>query len=221
MHNSETQLSEINREINNKIKELNLINYSPRVIAVSKTFSIDKIMPLINFGHLDYGENRVQEAVEKWSKIKSENDKIKLHLIGKLQTNKAKLAVNLFDFIHSLDGEKLANKISNEQQKINKSVKLFIQVNLGNEDQKSGIEPKNVETFFKYFKTSLNLNIIGTMCIPPLGKNPEGYFKELNEINKTLNLKELSMGMSDDYLVAIKYKSTYVRIGSKIFGKRN
>ena len=221
MHNSETQLSEINREINNKIKELNLINYSPRIIAVSKTFSIDKIMPLINFGHLDYGENRVQEAVEKWSKIKSENDKIKLHLIGKLQTNKAKLAVNLFDFIHSLDGEKLANKISNEQQKINKSVKLFIQVNLGNEDQKSGIEPKNVETFFKYCKTSLNLNIIGTMCIPPLGKNPEGYFKELNEINKSLNLKELSMGMSDDYLIAIKYKSTYVRIGSKIFGKRN
>ena len=132
MHNSETQLSEINREINNKIKELNLINYSPKIIAVSKTFPIDKIMPLINFGHLDYGENRVQEAVEKWSKIKSENDKIKLHLIGKLQTNKAKLAVNLFDFIHSLDGEKLANKISNEQQKINKSVKLFIQVNLGN-----------------------------------------------------------------------------------------
>ena len=221
MHKTVQNLISIQSSIKSKLLSLKEKTRIPKIIAVSKTFKLDHIQPLIDYGHLDYGENKVQEAIEKWTDIKKKNDKIKLHLIGKLQTNKAKLAVNLFDFIHSLDGEKLANKISNEQQKINKSLKLFIQVNLGNEDQKSGIEPKNVETFFKYCKTSLNLNIIGTMCIPPLGKNPEGYFKELNEINKTLNLKELSMGMSDDYLVAIKYNSTYVRIGSKIFGKRN
>ena len=218
MHDSCKQLIEINNEINNKVKELNYQNYNPKVIAVSKTFSMEKIKPLLDLGHTDFGENRVQEAFEKWQNFK--NKDINLHLIGKLQTNKVKVAVELFDFIHSLDSEKLANKISLEQKKINRNLKIFIQINLGNEDQKAGIDPKNVENFFNYCKNNLSLNIIGTMCLPPFGEKPEQYFKQLEEINQTLNLKELSMGMSEDYLLAIRYHSTYLRIGSKIFGKR-
>jgi len=215
----DNKLKEINNEVNNKIKELNYNEYSPKIIAVSKTFGMEKIKPLIDFGHQDFGENRVQEAFEKWSDVKT--SKIKLHLIGKLQTNKVKTAVKLFDFIHSLDSEKLANKISEEQKKVKNDLKLFIQINLADEKQKAGIEPKTAKPFYDYCKNNLNLKIIGTMCLPPFGEDPEPYFKKLSEINTSLNLKELSMGMSDDYLLALKYRSTYLRIGSKIFGRRN
>ena len=186
MHNSEKNLAEISNQIHTKIKELNFENYSPKIIAVSKTFGIDKIRPLIDYGHEDFGENRVQEAAEKWKDVK--NNKINLHLIGKLQTNKVKLALSIFDFIHSLDSEKLAIKISEEQKKINKNLKFFIQINLGKEKQKGGIDPKNLESFYSYCVKNLNLDIIGTMCLPPYGENPEPYFSQLNEINKSLNL---------------------------------
>ena len=175
--------------------------------------------PLIEHGHLDYGENKVQEALEKWTDIKNKNNNIQLHLIGKLQTNKVKFALKIFDYIHSLDSEKLANKIADEQQKHKKKPKIFIQVNVGNEDQKSGIDKRNLNDFYKFCK-NLNLDIIGTMCIPPNEGNVEKYFSEMSDLNKELNFKELSMGMSGDYLEAIKYNATYIRIGSKIFGSR-
>ena len=177
------------------------------------------ILPLVEYGHLDFGENKVQEALEKWTDIKNKNKNIKLHLIGKLQTNKVKSAVKIFDYIHSLDSEKLANKIADEQEKQKKKPKIFIQVNLGNEDQKSGIDKRNLNDFYKFCK-KLNLDIIGTMCIPPNDGNTEKYFSEMNEINKELNFKELSMGMSGDYLEAIRYNATHIRVGSKIFGNR-
>ena len=176
-------------------------------------------MPLIEHGHLHFGENKVQEALDKWSEIKNDNNKIKLHLIGRLQTNKVKFALKIFDYIHSLDSEKLANKIADEQEKQRKKPKIFIQVNLGNEDQKSGIDKRNLNDFYKFCK-KLNLDIIGTMCIPPNDGDTEKYFSEMSDINKELNFKELSMGMSGDYLEAIRYNATYVRIGSKIFGSR-
>ncbi len=190
------------------------------MIAVSKTFKLEKILPLIDYGHLDFGENKVQEAIEKWSEIKTKKKDIQLHLIGKLQSNKAKFAVKIFDYIHSLDSEKLARKISEEQSKQNKNIKLFIQVNIGNEDQKSGISINQLNDFYQ-FCNQLNLNIIGLMCIPPFDQNPEGYFKEMQSQKEKLNLKELSMGMSSDYLQAVDYSSTYLRIGSSIFGKRD
>ena len=177
------------------------------------------ILPLINHGHLDFGENKVQEAIDKWSDIKNKKNSIKLHLIGRLQTNKVKFALKIFDYIHSLDSEKLANKIADEQQKHKKKPKIFIQVNMGNEDQKSGIDKRNLNDFYKFCK-NLNLDIIGTMCIPPNDGNTEKYFSEMSDINKELNFKELSMGMSGDYLEAIRYNATYVRVGSKIFGSR-
>ena len=176
-------------------------------------------MPLIEHGHLHYGENKVQEAIDKWSDIRLKDSDIKLHLIGRLQTNKVKFALRIFDYIHSLDSEKLANKISEEQLKQNKKPKLFIQVNIGNEDQKSGINKDNLVDFYKFCK-NLNLDIIGTMCIPPNEGNVEKYFSEMSDLNKELNFKELSMGMSGDYLEAIRYNATYVRVGSKIFGSR-
>ena len=176
-------------------------------------------MPLINFGHIDYGENKVQEAINKWTDIKIKHDNIKLHLIGKLQTNKVKFALRIFDYIHSLDNDKLATKISEEQKKQGKKPKIFIQVNIGNEDQKSGINKDDLENFYSFCK-NLNLDIIGTMCIPPNDGNTEKYFSKMSEINKKLNFKELSMGMSADYLEAIKNNATYVRVGSKIFGSR-
>ena len=190
-----------------------------KIIAVSKTFPIENVLPLIEHGHLHYGENKVQEALEKWTDIKKVNHNIQLHLIGKLQTNKVKFALKIFDYIHSLDSEKLANKIADEQEKQRKKPKIFIQVNLGNEDQKSGIDKKNLSDFYKFCK-KLNLNIIGTMCIPPNDNNTKKYFSEMNNINQELNFKELSMGMSGDYLEAIKNNATYVRVGSKIFGSR-
>ena len=181
---------------------------------------MENILPLIEHGHLHYGENKVQEALDKWSDIKLKNNAIKLHLIGRLQTNKVKFALRIFDYIHSLDSEKLAIKISEEQKKQEKNTKIFIQVNIGNEDQKSGINKDNLMDFYKFCK-NLNLDIIGTMCIPPNDGNTEQHFSEMNKINQQLNFKDLSMGMSGDYLEAIRYNATYVRVGSKIFGSRS
>ena len=176
-------------------------------------------MPLINHGHYDYGENKVQEALDKWTQIKVEKPQLKLHLLGKLQTNKVKFAIKLFDFIHSLDSKKLAKKIHDEQLSQNKRVKLFIQVNIGNEEQKSGILKNDLDDLYNYCK-ELGLDILGLMCIPPFNSDPNPFFRELNDLNKNLNLKELSMGMSSDYLKAVEYNSTYLRIGSAIFGER-
>ena len=218
MHPSVQNLINIQEKIKNRLIDLKS-KKQPKIIAVSKTFGMDKISPLIEYGHLDFGENKVQEAIEKWSNVKLANKDIRLHLIGGLQTNKVKLAVKLFDYIHSIDSEKLAKKISDEQQKQNKKVKIFIQVNIGNEEQKSGVNKASVNDLYSYCKT-LNLNVIGLMCIPPLEKSPEIFFKEMNILNENLNLLDLSMGMSTDYLDAVKNSATYVRIGSSIFGKR-
>ena len=192
----------------------------PNIIAVSKTFKLEKILPLIEYGHNDYGENKVQEAIEKWTLIKEKKPNIKLHLIGKLQTNKVKFAIKIFDYIHSLDSIKLAKKIADEEKKQNKKTQLFIQVNIGNEDQKSGVDLKNLIELYSYCK-QLDLNVIGLMCIPPFEEDSEKYFKEMKILNKKFNLSNLSMGMSSDYLKAIENSATHVRIGSNIFGSRN
>jgi len=215
MHNSVKNLIYIEELIKSKAKQDQLA----KIIAVSKTFPIENVLPLIEHGHLHYGENKVQEALEKWTDIKNENNNIQLHLIGRLQTNKVKFALKIFDYIHSLDSEKLANKIAAEQQKCKKKPKIFIQINMRNEEQKSGIDKRNLNDFYKFCK-NLNLDIIGTMCIPPNEGNVEKYFSEMSDLNKELNFKELSMGMSGDYLEAIRYNATYVRVGSKIFGSR-
>ncbi|MDC3387322.1 YggS family pyridoxal phosphate-dependent enzyme [Candidatus Pelagibacter ubique] len=219
MHKSVYNLIQIEKEIQSNIINLNTITKSPKIIAVSKTHPIASILPLINHGHLDFGENKVQEAIDKWSDIKNKKNSIKLHLIGRLQTNKVKFALKIFDYIHSLDSEKLANKISDEQIKQGKKPKIFIQVNIGNEDQKSGINKERLDDFYKFCK-DLNLDIIGTMCIPPNNGNTEKFFFEMSKVNQKLNFTELSMGMSGDYLEAIKNSATYVRVGSKIFGSR-
>tara|TARA_B100002052_G_scaffold268455_1_gene267114 strand:+ start:549 stop:1190 length:642 start_codon:yes stop_codon:yes gene_type:complete len=201
-------------------KELIAINSNTKIIAVSKTFSINHIRPAIEHGHIHFGENKVQEAAEKWTKVKEKNSSLKLHLIGKLQTNKVKFCLPLFDFIHSLDSIKLADKIANEQIKKNFKPKIFIQINIGNEDQKNGVSLNEFEAFFK--KTEdFNLDVIGLMCIPPFVKDTEIYFKKMVQIKDKTNLKELSMGMSNDYIEAAKNSATYVRIGSKIFGARD
>jgi len=192
----------------------------PKIIAVSKTFKLEKILPLIDHGHIDYGENKVQEAGEKWKSIKEKKPNIKLHLIGRLQTNKVKFAIKIFDYIHSLDSIKLAKKIADEEKKQNKKIQLFIQVNIGNEDQKSGVDLKDLTNLYNYCK-ELNLNVIGLMCIPPFEEDSEKYFKEMKILNKKLNLTNLSMGMSSDYLKAVENSATHVRIGSNIFGSRN
>ena len=192
----------------------------PNIIAVSKTFKLEKILPLIDYGHNDYGENKVQEAMEKWTLIKEKKPNIKLHLIGKLQTNKVKFAIKIFDYIHSLDSIKLAKKIADEEKKQNKKTQLFIQVNIGNEDQKSGVDLKNLTELYSYCK-QLDLNVIGLMCIPPFEEDSEKYFKKMKILNKKFNLSNLSMGMSSDYLKAIENSATHVRIGSNIFGSRN
>ena len=215
MHNTVKNLIYIEDLIKSKVNHVKLA----QIIAVSKTFPIENILPLIDHGHLHYGENKVQEAIDKWTKIKKINDNIKLHLIGGLQTNKVKLALNIFDYIHSLDSEKLAIKISKEQVKQKKKLKIFIQVNIGNEDQKSGIHKDSLVDFYIFCK-KLDLDIIGTMCIPPNNGNTEEYFSKMNQINQQLNFKELSMGMSGDYLEAIKNNATYIRVGSNIFGSR-
>ena len=192
----------------------------PNIIAVSKTFKLEKILPLIDHGHIDYGENKVQEAIEKWTSIKEKKPNIKLHLIGRLQTNKVKFAIKIFDYIHSLDSIKLAKKIADEEKKQKKKIQLFIQVNIGNEDQKSGVDLKNLTNLYNYCK-ELDLNVIGLMCIPPFEEDSEKYFKEMKILNKKLNLTNLSMGMSSDYLKAVENSATHVRIGSNIFGSRN
>ena len=194
---------------------------SRTIVAVSKTFSLDHIMPLINHGHMHYGENKVQEAETKWLQIKDKKKDLKLHMIGKLQSNKAKKAVQIFDYIHSLDSPKLADILARSQETINKSIKYFIQVNLGNEIQKSGIPYNEVDAFYNYCVKEKNLNVLGLMAIPPNDNKSEEYFKSISELNSSLGLKELSIGMSSDYMEAIKYKSTYLRIGSSIFGERS
>jgi len=218
MHSTVKNLLEIENNIKVNLIKLNINNY-PKIIAVSKTFKIEKILPLVEYGHVDFGENKVQEAVEKWQKIKKINSEIKLHMIGKLQTNKVKLAVQLFDYIHSVDSEKLAKKIADEQNKINKKIKIFLQVNIGDESQKSGVNKNDLNQLVSYCK-KIDLDIIGLMCIPPTNIDPEKYFMEMNKLNKSLGFTELSMGMSSDFLQAVKYLSTYVRIGSSIFGQR-
>ena len=219
MQNIVKNLLDIENKIKNNLNELNINRY-PKIIAVSKTFKIDKISPLIDHGHIDFGENKVQEAVEKWTEIKKKNSQIKLHMIGKLQTNKVKFAVKLFDYIHSVDSEKLAKKILNEQKKINKKMKIFLQVNIGDENQKSGINKKELSQLVLYCK-EIGLDLIGLMCIPPANIDSEKYFDEMNKLNSNFGFTELSMGMSSDFLIATKHLSTYVRIGSSIFGERS
>jgi pyridoxal phosphate enzyme (YggS family) len=219
MHSTVKNLLYIKNNIKVYLKKLN-INNNPKILAVSKTFEINKILPLIEYGHLDYGENKVQEAFEKWSDIKLTKKDLKLHLIGKLQTNKVKQAIKIFDFIHSVDSERLAKKIADEETKQGKKIKIFIQVNIGDEEQKSGVNKSSVHELYSYCK-AIDLNVIGLMCIPPLDKSPDIFFREMNTLNQNLNLDELSMGMSADYLDAIKNSATYVRIGSNIFGERS
>ena len=214
------KLTSIENEIQLKIKEQGISNYRPNIIAVSKTFPINNILPLINHGHIHFGENKVQEALEKWTDIKNDFKNLKLHMIGKLQTNKVKYAVNLFDYIHSLDNLKLAEKLSSEQLKKGKKLKIFIQLNIGNEEHKTGIMPNKLNEFYKICINDLNLNIIGLMCLPPNNQDSNQYFLEMKKLKQTINIKELSMGMSQDYLCAIKYEATFLRIGSKIFGQR-
>jgi len=218
MHNTVKNLLDIENDIKIYLNKLK-VNNNPKIIAVSKTFKIDKILPLIEHGHVDFGENKVQEALEKWTEIKKINSKVKLHMIGKLQTNKVKFAVQVFDYIHSVDSEKLAKKIADEQNKINKKIKIFLQVNIGDENQKSGINKNEVSQLTSYCQ-EIGLELIGLMCIPPANIDPEGYFEEMSKLNKGLGFVDLSMGMSSDFLIATKHLSTYVRVGSKIFGHR-
>lgn len=208
--------------IQNQLKQLDTAkDKTPTIVAVSKTFDINNIYPLILHGQVHFGENKIQEATEKWTKVKSENSKIKLHMLGKIQTNKVKFLLPLFDYIHSLDNIKLAEKISLEQIKKNFKPKIFIQVNLANESQKSGIEKNSLKEFYKKCTKELNLNIIGLMCLPPAIEDPKKYFFELKSLALDLSLKELSMGMSNDYLKAANCGSSYLRIGSNIFGQRD
>ena len=218
MHKSINNLIEIKKEINLKNPQLtNKVN----IIAVSKTFNVEKILPLIEYGHLDFGENKVQEAVDKWTELKKNRNNLNLHMIGKLQTNKVKQAVKLFDYIHSLDSIKLAKKISVEQNKINKDIRIFIQINIANEEQKSGIKIENLSNFYQVCTKEFKLNIIGLMCLPPINRDPSEYFGLMKNLTKDLTLSNLSMGMSSDYLEAIKHEATFIRIGSSIFGQRS
>jgi pyridoxal phosphate enzyme (YggS family) len=219
MHSSIKKYEDIIRLIKLKIEDQNK-NKFPKIIAVSKTFALDNILPLIEYGHLDYGENKVQEAIDKWTEIKVKKPEIKLHLIGKLQTNKVKFAIKIFDYIHSVDSRKLAKKIFDEQIKQNKRIKIFIQVNIGSEEQKSGVDVYEIEELLNFCK-KLKLDVIGLMCIPPANQQPSKYFKKMNFLKNNFNLQEISMGMSSDYLEAVTNDATYLRIGSSIFGKRN
>ena len=208
--------------IKNKLKQFKIdIPHTPKIIAVSKTFSIDNILPLVEYGHDHFGENKIQEALEKWPKIKESNPNLKLHMLGKIQSNKVKFLLPLFDYLHSLDSIKIAEKISLEEKKNNKKLKIFIQINIGNEPQKSGINIEDLDQFYLTCVNEFSLNIIGLMCLPPSPSDPTKYFKLLKEISVKINLKELSMGMSNDYFVAAQCGATYLRIGSKIFGERN
>ena len=219
MHQTVKNLLNIKTQIKTKLSELKY-NYFPEIIAISKTFSISHVLPLIEDGHIHFGENKVQEALEKWPEIKNKNSNVKLHMVGKLQSNKVKFALEIFDFIHSLDNLKLAQKIAEEQKKYKNKPKIFIQINIGHETQKSGISKSDLLDFYNECK-NMNLDVVGTMCLPPINQDPNIFFSEMSKINKDLKFKELSMGMSDDYLKAIEYSATYLRIGSKIFGQRN
>ncbi len=220
MHFSVKNLIDLQEEVNKKINDLKISNYHPNIIAVSKTFSMEKIKPLIEYGHIHFGENKVQEAVEKWTNEKEKNPDICLHMIGKLQSNKVKFAVKLFDYIHSVDSIKLAKKIAEEQNKLKKKIKLFIQVNLNNEDQKSGISIDLLNDLLESCREN-KLEVLGLMCLPPIDKPPGEFFSMLKRKNDELKLNYLSMGMSNDYLEAINYNSNFLRIGSKIFGPRD
>ena len=207
-------------KIKQKIKD-NKISNETEIIAVSKTFPLEHIKPLVDHGHIHFGENKVQEAEKKWKLIKQSKNNLKLHMIGRLQSNKAKKAVELFDYIHSLDNEKLAIQLNKRENEQNKKLNYFIQINLGSEEQKGGVEIKDINPFYNFCVKELNLRVIGLMAIPPNDKEPEKHFKKISELNKKLNLNELSIGMSNDYLLAIKYGASFVRIGSAIFGSRS
>ncbi|MDA7813308.1 YggS family pyridoxal phosphate-dependent enzyme [Candidatus Pelagibacter sp.] len=217
MHNSINNLALINDQIKSKFGLVKNLN----IIAVSKTFPMSDINPLIENGQMHFGENKVQEAIDKWSDIKKLNENLKLHMIGKLQTNKVKYVVPLFDYIHSLDNIKLAEKIASEQIKKNRNLKIFIQVNIGNEPQKAGLNISDLKNFYEKCTQELNLNIIGLMCLPPQSGSAKNYFNEMVELKKIINIRDLSMGMSEDYLEAVACGATYIRIGSKIFGDRS
>ena len=221
MHNVVERLIAIQSEIKELLVKNNSQNRDPNIIVVCKTFSMNKILPLIDAGHVHFGENKVQEAELKWKGVKEKHSNIKLHMVGRLQTNKVKTALNIFDYIHSVDNYKLAEKIVKYEKELNKRIKTFVQVNVGEESQKSGISPKNVNQFVDYCRDTLCLNIIGLMCLPPINDNPEKYFLHLNQLRNQTDLCHLSMGMSNDYQTAIKCGSTFLRIGSKILGERN
>ena len=218
MHKTIQNLISIEKQVKSSLNDLNTFKL-PKIIAVSKTFKIDKILPLIEHGHIHFGENKVQESIDKWTEIKSKNSNIKLHMIGKLQSNKVKFAVKVFDYIHSVDSEKLAKKIFDEQNKINRKIKIFLQVNIGDENQKSGIHKNELAQLVSYCK-DIGLDLLGLMCIPPANIDSDKYFEEMTKLNNAFGFTELSMGMSSDFLVAVKNLSTYVRIGSNIFGQR-
>ena len=220
MHSSLEKLTLVKNKVNQIInkKQHKIV---PKIVVVTKTFSLDKISPLIDSGHIHFGENKIQEAENKWLQLKKYNKDLQLHMIGKLQTNKAKKAVQLFDYIHSLDNEKLAIKLNQYQKELNKKCKLFIQVNLANEQHKSGIKLSDLNNFYKYCTKEISLHIIGLMCLPPLDSKSDEYFKILKKSAEQLNLQELSMGMSSDYEQAILNGSTYLRLGTIILGKRN
>ena len=220
MYSTIENLLKISQKVKTKFEMNKNLSKLPEIIAVSKTFKIDHLLPVINQGHIHFGENKVQEAAEKWAEIKKENKKIKLHLIGRLQTNKVKMAVKIFDYIHSVDSKKLADKIYNVQKELNIKTKLFIQVNIGNEEQKSGILKNEITDLYNHCR-KLDLDIIGLMCIPPFNEDSEKYFFEMNRLNQDFKLSELSMGMSSDYLIAVENGATFLRIGSSIFGQRN
>jgi len=220
MHTNLQKLKFIQNKINEIINEKQL-KTKPEIIVVTKTFLIENIIPLLDSGHLHYGENKIQEAENKWGKIKKNYKNLCLHMVGKLQSNKAKKAVDLFDYIHSLDNEKLALKISQYQKELNKNVKLFIQLNLADERQKSGITISNLKNFYNYCVNDLSLNVIGLMCLPPIDSNSDKYFKLLKKSSDDLNLKELSMGMSSDFHSAVINGSTFLRLGTLIMGERN
>ena len=217
MHKSIANLSFIKEQIKTKFDSTDNLN----IIAVSKTFPITEIEPLLKHGHFHFGENKIQEALDKWTNVKNKFENVKLHMIGKLQSNKAKFLIPLFDYLHSLDNIKLAEKISKEQIKHKKKIKIFIQVNIGREEQKSGIKINELENFYRTCVNQLGLNIIGLMCLPPAKQDVRPFFKKMRELNLALGLKELSMGMSSDYLEAIELGSSFIRVGSKIFGNRN
>jgi len=219
MHSGLNNLISIRNEVNKIINEKQL-KTNPKIIVISKTFSLNTIKPILDSGHVHFGENKIQEAEDKWSSIKNNNNNLQLHMVGRLQSNKAKKAIKLFDYIHSLDSTKLANKISQYEKELNKKVKLFIQVNLGNEMQKTGVSVNDLNDFYNFCTKKLSLNIIGLMCLPPLDSNPEKYFINLSNLAKNLSLKDLSMGMSSDYKDALINGSTFLRLGSIILGKR-